>query len=62
MLENLKLEFTIDDMQVIDSALAEMPYRISAPVIERINKQLRQLNKQTNSEVQVEKEGDNGQT
>ena len=40
MPSNFTISFTIEDLQVIDAALAEMPYRIAAPIINKINSQL----------------------
>ncbi len=40
MSSNFTISFTIEDLQVIDAALAEIPYRIAAPIINKINKQL----------------------
>jgi hypothetical protein len=37
---NLKL--TPEQLQVISAALSEMPYRLAAPLIDEINRQLRQ--------------------
>lgn len=42
------LNLSLKDLQVIDAALTEMPYKISAPVIQRINQQLQ--DKSDNSE------------
>jgi hypothetical protein len=39
MPDSLPINFSIEDLQIIDAALAEMPYRIAAPVIQRINQQ-----------------------
>lgn len=35
------LDLSIQDLQVIDSALAEMPYRLASPVVDRINAQIK---------------------
>lgn len=35
-----ELKFTIDQLRVIDMALKEMPYKLAAPLIEDINKQI----------------------
>ena len=40
MPSNFTISFTIEDLQVIDAALAEMPYRIATPIINKINRQL----------------------
>jgi hypothetical protein len=39
-MENIKLEFNVQDMQIIQAGLFELPYRISAPLIEKIDKQV----------------------
>ena len=36
----VEFKISLSDLQVIDAALSEMPYRIAAPVILRINQQL----------------------
>ena len=36
----ITLEFTIEELKVIDTALQEMPYKMVAPVISSINKQI----------------------
>lgn len=36
------LEFTDQEMMIINSALVEMPYRVVAPLIKNINEQLAQ--------------------
>ena len=34
------IEFTQEDMQVLQAALVELPFRIAAPLIDNINKQI----------------------
>jgi hypothetical protein len=46
MAETIDLKFTLDDLKIIDAALAEMPYRIAAPLISSINFQLNSQEKQ----------------
>lgn len=36
----MKLDLTEEHLQIIGAALSEMPYRVAAPVIAEINKQL----------------------
>lgn len=36
----MRLEFTIEQLAVLDKALQQMPYYMAAPVIASINKQL----------------------
>lgn len=36
----MKLELTQEQLQIIGAALAELPYRIAAPVIAEINRQI----------------------
>lgn len=36
----MKLEFTEQQLRVLDAALAEMPYKTSAPLIQHINQQI----------------------
>lgn len=40
MSSNFTISFTVEDLHVIDAALAEMPYRIATPIINKINRQL----------------------
>ena len=35
-----KLELTQEHLQIIGAALAELPFRVAAPVIEEINRQI----------------------
>ena len=46
MANTIDLKLTIEDLQIIDAALAEMPYRIASPLIANINLQLNQQEKQ----------------
>jgi len=36
----LKLEFSEQQLAVLDSALSEIPYRLAAPIIQHINNQI----------------------
>ena len=36
----MKIEFNKQQLQVLSAALAELPYRISAPLIQHINQQI----------------------
>ena len=36
----MKLEFTHEQLQLIGAALNELPYRVAAPLIAEINRQL----------------------
>lgn len=36
----MKLDLTQEQMQIIGAALAELPYRVAAPVIDEINRQI----------------------
>ena len=58
MANTIDLKLSIEDLQIIDAALAEMPYRIAAPVIQRMNQQLQD---QSNA-IDSDKERSNGQT
>lgn len=42
MTDQFSITLTLAELQVIDAALAETPYRIAAPVIQRINQQLQE--------------------
>lgn len=39
-MEKYKLELTTSDLSVIDRALQEMPFRLAAPLIAKINSQI----------------------
>ena len=41
-METFKLEFTAEQMAVLDKALQQMPYYLAAPVIATINRQIAQ--------------------
>lgn len=43
MNETINLSFTLPELKVIDAALSELPYRVSAPVIQSINQQLYEI-------------------
>ena len=36
----MKLELTQEQLQIIGAALSEMPYRVAAPLVAEINKQI----------------------
>ena len=36
----MKLELTLEQLQIIGAALSEMPYRVAAPLVAEINKQI----------------------
>ena len=36
----MKLDLTQEHLQIIGAALAELPFRVAAPVIEEINRQI----------------------
>ena len=40
MINTIDLKLTIEDLQIIDAALAEMPYRMVSQLIANINLQL----------------------
>lgn len=40
MNEIINLSFTLPELKVLDAGLSELPYKISAPVIQSINQQL----------------------
>lgn len=41
MSDQISISLSVNELQVIDAALAEMPYRLAAPVINKINEQLK---------------------
>ena len=41
----MKIEFTTDQLIVLDKALQQMPFYLAAPIIASINKQLAQQQK-----------------
>lgn len=40
MSSDMKLELTQEQLQIIGAALSEMPYRVAAPLVAEINKQI----------------------
>lgn len=44
------IEFTVDEIQIIDKALSELPFRIAAPLIALINTQIQMQLKKNESE------------
>jgi hypothetical protein len=46
----IELKLSVQSLQVIDRALQEMPYRLAAPVVDEINRQLKQSANQAESE------------
>lgn len=41
----MKLELTQEQLQIIGAALSEMPYRVAAPMIAEINRQIAEQEK-----------------
>jgi hypothetical protein len=41
-MKNITLEFTQDQLKVLNDALIEMPFRVAAPLIQQINMQIQQ--------------------
>jgi len=41
MTETVQLTFTQEDMRVLDLALVELPYKMAAPLINKINEQIK---------------------
>lgn len=41
-MKNITLEFTQDQLKVLNSALVEIPFRVAAPLIQQINLQIQQ--------------------
>jgi hypothetical protein len=41
-METIKLVLTLQQMQVLNASLLEMPYRLAAPLIAEINTQIQQ--------------------
>ncbi len=35
-----KIEFTEQDLQILSAALGEIPFKIAAPLVEKLNKQI----------------------
>lgn len=46
--EKRKLEFTDQELGIIVKAMFELPYRVAAPIIETINRQLQPPNERAN--------------
>ena len=42
----MKLELTQEQLQIIGAALSEMPYRVAAPMIAEINRQIAEQEKE----------------
>ena len=42
----MKLELTQEQLQIIGAALSELPYRLAAPVIAEINRQIAEQEKE----------------
>ena len=42
----MKLELTQEQLQIIGAALSELPYRLAAPVIAEINRQIEEQEKE----------------
>lgn len=40
----MKLEFNAHQLQILNAALVELPFRVSAPLIQEINRQLKEQN------------------
>jgi len=40
----MKLEFNAQQLQILNAALVELPVRVSAPLIQEINRQLKERN------------------
>jgi hypothetical protein len=38
----MKLEFNAQQLQILNAALVELPFRVSAPLIQEINRQLKE--------------------
>jgi hypothetical protein len=55
MNNTIKIELTQQQLQIISSALCELPFRVVAPVINSINKQL--SNKQFESSQPLDENG-----
>lgn len=39
-MKNITVEFTQDQLKVLNDALVEMPFRVAAPLIQQINMQI----------------------
>lgn len=46
--KQLIIAFNFEELQVLDLALAELPYRLAAPLINRINAELQKQNTEQN--------------
>lgn len=42
-MDKVTLSFTMEQMRVIDMALSELPFKVSAPLIQDINAQLQEF-------------------
>lgn len=41
-MKKFNIEFSQEDMQVLQAALVELPFRVAAPLINNINKQIQE--------------------
>jgi len=54
-LKNYELKLTIFDLRVINDALLQLPYRIVAPLIDKINAQIVEIQKREKEQEEQEK-------
>ena len=45
----MKLEFTLEQLAILDKAIQQMPYYMAAPLLNEINKQIESQRKQADS-------------
>lgn len=50
----MKLDFTLDELGVLDKAIQQMPYYIAAPLINKINTQLQEQKKEMDIPIDLE--------
>lgn len=46
----MKIEISTEDLLVIDKALQDLPFRQAAPVINRLNNELKKINNEKDKE------------
>lgn len=52
----IELKFTVEQLQILDKALQNLPYREAAPIIAHVNKQLAEQQKTKSEEPQEQEE------
>lgn len=51
----MKLEFTLEQLQILDKAIQALPYYVAAPLLQSINKQLDEQRKVMDTPIELVK-------